>query len=240
MKRILPFFLLLLASVLMVGCCKTTEPGAYAQERLDACMARLADKHGLDVDKLAVVEFTPRHKGWKQMGVWFDMVEIVLPDFGKFKYGDKTITVYSDKDDFYYDELVQAVSDHFSALLGVDRVVVDLNGALGEDEKVSSVYAGFLRDNDVSAVDGSTVQELLAQAKNVAIYLEVDEQDAESEAERIRGVLASMVPGELNVSVTLMSDLSGVSTFREQPNYDFFDYYVIKGLDYEKRIDRLE
>lgn len=65
------------------------------------------------------------------MGVWFDTKDYTVPDFGKFQYKEKAITIYGERDDFYYDELVDAVREYFVNIFGVNGLFVDLNGAIG-------------------------------------------------------------------------------------------------------------
>lgn len=237
--RILATVLLALAlGCALAGCVeKGEEPNA------DAIKSRLAAKYRFDPDELALVEFTPRHTERSGIGVWFETVPNPIPDCAKFRYRGTIVTVYGEHDDFLYDELVQATAGYLAARLGVEVAAVDVDGAIGEGEvtRISTGYATFLYNNDVSVVDERTVASLLAQEGETTVYAEVDpDADVEAEVARVQDVLSTSDLSATDVDVRLFTSLAGVTTYREPTNWAMFDYYYIEGADYDRQVARIE
>lgn len=220
----------------LAGCAEESD-----EPNVDAVKSHLAAKYLLDPDELTLVEFTPQHVERSGRGVWFETVPNPIPDCAKFRYRGKTITVYGDRDDFLYDQLVEATADYLAARLGVEVTAVDVDGAIGDGEvtRVSGAYASFLRNNDVSVVDERTVTNLLAQEGRATVYAEVGlDAGIEAEVARLQSVLST---GTLSaVDVLLFSSLEGVTAHREPPNWATFDYYYIVGVDYDRQVARIE
>lgn len=237
-RILVPVLLALALGCALAGCVeKGGEPNA------NVIKSRLAAKYRLDPDELTLVEFTPQHVERSGRGVWFETVPNPIPDCAKFRYRGAIVTVYGEQDDFLYDELVQATADYCAASLGVQVVAVAVDGSIGTGgvTSISTGYATFLYNNDVSVVDERTVASLLAQEGDTAVYAEVGpDADVEAETARIQEVLSTGALSAADVDVRLFTSLAGVTAYREPTNWAMFDYYCIEGADYDCQVARIE
>lgn len=114
---------------------------------------------------------------------------------------------------------------------------------IGETGYVSSEYAYYLIKHEVTQVNETVVEDLLEQSKEVTILLQVENND--NLQEKINQIQDAASAAEkklenVDISVQVMADISPLSEYREQPNYYYFDYYHIDGIDYNDRIAYLE
>ena len=215
-----PLACALLAALLCTACGTDGARGA-ADYR-----AHLADKYGLDGEALELLEFRGAHTERRGAGAWLDTTEVSVPDFMRFQYGEKIVTVYGAYDDFYYEELVQAVTQFYADRLGTGAVLADPG---------STAYAAYFAGHDVPAVDGGTVEDFL-QTAEVTLYVQIDGLDPEAE---VRALIDRLAELDRPVTVQVMGDLSAVSWRREAPNFPFFDYFYLEGVDFADRYTRI-
>ena len=120
---------------------------------------RLAKKYNIAEDEIECISFRGEHTEKRGVGVWFETVDVTVRDFGKYKYKDKVITVFGERDDFYYDELIEAVENYYCKLLGVDRIIVGTND-------ITTEYCSFFNDNDVKKIDDDVVRKFIKDMNN--------------------------------------------------------------------------
>lgn len=191
------------------------------------------------MNDISLIEFTPEHKEKRGVGVWFDTKDYTVPDFGKFQYkrrGDYHIWW---ERRFYYDELVDAVREYFVNIFGVNGLFVDLDGAI--KEKLAMCLVVRILPHKAWSDTGewnSGRKDLLEQSKEVTILLQVENND--NLQEKINQIQDAASAAEkklenVDISVQVMADISPLSEYREQPNYYYFDYYHIDGIDYNDR-----
>lgn len=230
MKRKIWIFIIVLLVILIA-----IQNKYYNNEKVEYYTNKLVNKYNLNIDNLKFVSLIEEHKEKRGAGVWFDTYEVTVPDFIKFKYGDKIITVYGEQDDFYYDELVEAVRKYYSSKLEINKLYVDVEGALTNSGTSSSAYASYFDDNDVTAIDENVVKDFIHNF-SIQLIVQIDHNDIENNIKKLIDKLKTL---DKPVTVQVMSNISMIKTYRERPNYEYFDYYYIENIDYDYRYTRI-
>ena len=197
---------------------------------------RLADKYNLDIEKMKLIEVVKEHYEKRPVGIWFDYKLVVIPDFIKFNYNGKIITVFGDYDDFYYDELIEGVKNYYREILNIDELYVDIGATLGHDYYCVTEYASYFMQTSIQTVDNSVIEDLLSRSTDITLILKVNNNDIEGNVKKLIDNL-NLLPKK--VSVQVMSDISMIKDYRQKPNYYYFDYYYISIIDYDYRYTRI-
>lgn len=208
----------------------------FNNKKIEYYKEKLANKYNVDIQELEFVSFKKEHKEKRGGGVWFGTKEVTVPDFIKFKYRDKVITVFGDNDDYYYDELIEEVEQYYCKILNVNKVVVRADTSIGDDSLCSTVYARYLMENNLQAINENIVKDFINNSNIETIYIEAPNDNVE---EFVRKIIDNMSILDKFVSITLVSEIEKITTYREQPNYYYFDYYYIKGVNDIKTYTRI-
>lgn len=205
-------------------------------KKIEYYKEKLVNKYNIDVKQLKFVSLKTEHTEKRGGGVWFDTKEVIVPDFIKFKYGDKVITIFGEYDDYYYDELVEEVEQYYCKRLNVNKVVVRLDTSIGDDILSSTAYANYFNENNLTVIDENVVKDFINRSDIETIYIEAPNDNVEDFVKRIIDNLSTL---DKFVSITLVNEIDKITTYREKPNYYYFDYYYIKGLNDVKICTRI-
>lgn len=197
-------------------------------EKVEYYREKLADKYNIKKDEIEFLSFEEKHTERVGYGVWWDTKEVTISDFIKFKYNDKIVTMYKGKDDFYYNELVEEVEKYYCEKLNVNNVIVEVDTSYGKGYRVSSAYASYFNENDIKYIDKNVVEDFIKSYDIDTIYIEPTTDDIEKFVKSIIDRLNQLDNFE---SIRIVSGLDKVITYREQPNFHYFDYYYIEGLN---------
>lgn len=199
---------------------------------IDNYKINLSNKYNLNINKLKLQSLKKTYEDKVCEGIFCENgYYVTVPNFLKYKYDDKIITVYGNKDDFYYDDLVNGVDKYFSKTLGIEKLYAIANPALSSGGYSSSEYASFLMANQ-NSMNENEINNFISNT-SFDILVELNINDLENKI----SILTQKV-NDLNLNIDtiqVMSNLSMIKTYREQPNYEYFDYYYIKGINYSYR-----
>jgi len=200
------------------------------EEAIKKAKSRLEKKYNIKSEDLEVVECKEEHSEGRGVGVWFDKTDVNVPYYVKMKYKDKTITVFGDRDDFYYDDFVDALNNYYKEKLNCNLLVVYENPNI----------ATYFKNNDISEVNKTVVEDFIKKnQKDIRILIEeknqVDSKYIENFIDKINNCI------DIPVVFQIMTDISEIKTYREKPNHYYFDYYYFDNIDYQKyRVARID
>lgn len=219
----------LLISIIFYGHKYFKEKKEQKQEQMQIELYKehLSNKYKINKEQLELLKFDPEHKEKHQSGPLFDMYEITVSDFIKFKYKNKVITVYEGHDDYYYDELIDALNNYYSNQLNIDnrKIIVEVE---------ETAYCKFFRENDIEVINEETIKKFI-KSNWITLVIQNDNSDIETGTKEIIDKLNNL---NKKITVQVISDITTVKAYRKQPNYNNFDYYYVD-IDYRYRVARI-
>ena len=228
-----------------------------------------SERFGVPAEEISVVSF--------KKGTWSQDYNIYTFDYypvqfhfpvARLEWGGKTVKFfyfpyggvldYYDtsclRDDYYYDELYEAVQQYFRDRLEVEDVIVGVGETTNTSDDGNYGFWGiadYLKKIKVAEVSTGEVEKLLyifsrnfstgkrydqSAEEEIVLFAELKGDDPEAE---IRTLIDSLAAMDLWVRVDVMSRLDGVEAYRgaysEEVDYylEQFDIFHIDGLDYE-------
>ena len=225
---IILLFVLLIPILFFIGNhFKEIKKQEQEQKKIELYKEQLSNKYKISKEQLELLKFDPEHKEKRQSGPLFDMYEITVPDFIKFKYKDKVITIYEGQDDYYYDELIDALKAYYSNQLNIDnrKILVEVE---------ETAYCNFFGENNIDIINEEIVKKFI-NSYWITLVIQNDNSDVETGTKEIINKLNNL---DKKVNVQVMRDISTVKAYRKQPNYNNFDYYYVD-IDYKYRVARI-
>ena len=203
-----------------------TEEELVDEYTIDNYKKKIANKYNLDIENIQIINFTPEHKEGQGTGVWFDKMDVAVPNFIKMKYFDKTITILGEHDDYLYDEFVEGLNRYYRERLENENLIVEVE---------IFAYASFFKNNDIYTINDSIIEKFIEE-NSITLIVQINNSDIEN---TIKSLIDKLNNLKKSVSVQVMSDISGIATYREQPNYISFDYYYVNNINYDYRYTRI-
>jgi len=201
-------------------------------EKIEYYKNLLVERHGIDINKLEFIELTEEHYRAHFICLWRGRRYSLFPDFIRFNYNGKPITILGEVDDFYFDELVESIKYYYRYKLNIDDVFIELQADI---VWISNLLAPYANHASIPVFDKNIIEGMLNQRSKITLIVQIDDDDIEYNIKRLIEKL-NFLPHEVIVHV--MSDISMIYDYRERTPLSF-DRHQVSGVDFDYRFTRI-